>query len=253
MLGRIKFYFSKRQEIVSVTAPVLILLLMFFMAFFSSNGGFGFPGDSGTSDEIAHIPAGYTYVKDLDFRLNPEHPPLAKALSGIVMVLSGVKGPENDESWNSIDEWNAGKYMIYKNGNKPEEVYLWARLPMMLLMIGLGIFLYIWAVRMYGFKIGVLVLTLFAFYPDIIAHGRLVTTDIAAALGYVITIYYFDKAITENTWRNIIIAGIAFGVAQLLKMSTLLLYVILFLLVIVKAVLDKKENAGISRIVFQIF
>ncbi|OHD63337.1 MAG: hypothetical protein A2176_00035 [Spirochaetes bacterium RBG_13_51_14] len=219
---------------------------MFLIAFFSSNGAFGIPGDSGTCDEIMHIPAGYTYIKDLDFRLNPEHPPLAKALSGVFMVLAGIAGPENDDSWNSIDQLKAGKYMIYKDGNSAEEVFFWARLPMMLLMIGLGIFLYKWAVRIYGLKIGLVVLTLFAFYPDIIAHGRLVTTDIAAAFGYVITIYYFDKAITEITWKNIIFAGMAFAVAQLCKMSALLLFGILFLLVVVKAVMDKEENKKLS-------
>ncbi|NCQ02468.1 hypothetical protein GW816_00180, partial [Candidatus Wolfebacteria bacterium] len=32
--------------------------------------------ESATMDELAHIPAGYGYVRYLDFRLNPEHPPL---------------------------------------------------------------------------------------------------------------------------------------------------------------------------------
>ncbi|MEK9183728.1 MAG: hypothetical protein AAB890_01500, partial [Patescibacteria group bacterium] len=30
--------------------------------------------ESATMDELAHIPAGYGYVKYLDYRLNPEHP-----------------------------------------------------------------------------------------------------------------------------------------------------------------------------------
>ena len=35
--------------------------------------------ESATMDESAHIPAGYGYVKYLDYRLNPEHPPLVKS------------------------------------------------------------------------------------------------------------------------------------------------------------------------------
>lgn len=224
------------------SASALILIVMFFIAFFSSNGAFGIPGDSGTFDETAHIPAAYTYVHDFDLRFNPEHPPLAKFLSGIFIVLGGIKGPESDSSWNSIEQWKAGSYMLFKVGNSPERVLFWARLPFMLLMIGLGIFLYIWAVRLYGIKTGLLVLTLFAFYPDILAHGRLVTTDIAAAFGFVITLYYFDKAINKITWRNILIAGLALGVAMLSKFSAILLYGILFFLVIIKAHMDKNEN-----------
>ncbi len=171
--------------------PGLILTVMFLIAICSSMGAFGIYGDAATSDEIAHIPAGYAYVNDLDFRFNPEHPPLAKAISGLFMVLAGINGPENDESWNAIDQWEAGRRMIYNSGNSPEAVFFWARLPMVLLMIGLGLFLYRWALMDYGWKIGLVVLILFAFYPDIIAHGRLVTTDVAAAFGYVLTIYYF--------------------------------------------------------------
>ena len=32
-------------------------------------------------DELAHIPAGYGYIHNFDYRLNPEHPPLVKALA----------------------------------------------------------------------------------------------------------------------------------------------------------------------------
>src|SRR5205085_5854568 len=38
---------------------------------------------SATFDEGLHIPAAYTYVAYGDFRLNPEHPPLVKLLSGL--------------------------------------------------------------------------------------------------------------------------------------------------------------------------
>jgi hypothetical protein len=34
--------------------------------------------DSAIFDETAHIPAGYSYLKLHDMRLNPEHPPLIK-------------------------------------------------------------------------------------------------------------------------------------------------------------------------------
>ena len=34
-------------------------------------------------DDVIHIPSGYSYLKTHDFRLNQEHPPLLKVLSGI--------------------------------------------------------------------------------------------------------------------------------------------------------------------------
>jgi len=222
--------------------PALLLVVMFLIALASSAGFLGNPGDAGTVDEIAHIPSGYTYVKDLDFRLNPEHPPLAKALSGLSTVLSGQKGPESDWSWEGINQWEAGWYMIYESGNNPKTVLFWARLPMMLLMLVLGYFIYKFAKEKLGNKIALIILFVYVFYPDVLAHGRLVTTDIAAALGYVISIYYFDKSLEKRDTKSTLIAGLAFGLAQLLKFSSFLLFFILLALAVIKAILDRDRK-----------
>ncbi|OQA04600.1 MAG: hypothetical protein BWY68_00213 [bacterium ADurb.Bin400] len=93
------------------------------------------------------------------------------------------------------------------------------------------------------------VLALFALYPDIIAHGRLVTTDIAAAFGYIITMYYFDKALTQKTFKYIVYAAIAFGVAQLLKFSAFLLFGALLFLVFIRAYIERHD--GFSKQLWQ--
>ena len=46
-----------------------LLVIMFSMAVFSIKD------DSLTMDELAHLPAGYSYLTQKDMRLNPEHPP----------------------------------------------------------------------------------------------------------------------------------------------------------------------------------
>ncbi len=220
-----------------------ILLFMFLVALFSSKGAFGIPGDSGTTDEVAHIPSGYAYDKYQDYRLNPEHPPLAKALAGLPLVLQkNIKGPEADWSWNGINQWEAGWYTIYESGNNPADVLFWARLPMMLLMIVLGLFIFKWAKELYGDKVALLVLLLYAFYPDVIAHGRLVTTDIAAALGFVITIYFFDRALINQTKIDTFWAAVAFALAQSLKFSAFLLFFVLLMMIIIKAILEKSKE-----------
>ena len=66
---------------VTYFAAFLLLAAMFFAAFFSLKQ------DSLTFDELAHIPAGYSYLTEKDYRLNPEHPPLAKDLAGWMMSI----------------------------------------------------------------------------------------------------------------------------------------------------------------------
>ena len=50
----------------------ILLVFVFLIAVFSMKD------DSATMDELAHLPAGYSYLTQKDMRLNPEHPPLIK-------------------------------------------------------------------------------------------------------------------------------------------------------------------------------
>ena len=70
-----------------------ILLAAFFLAFFSARE------ISLTMDELAHIPAGFSYLYKNDYRLNPEHPPLIKDLAAFPLMFLGLNFPENHPSW----------------------------------------------------------------------------------------------------------------------------------------------------------
>ena len=41
---------------------------------------------SPTYDEVAHLPAGYSYLHWDDYRLNPQHPPLVKMLAALPLL-----------------------------------------------------------------------------------------------------------------------------------------------------------------------
>src|SRR3989344_4948617 len=65
----------------AVPLAFILLTLMAGMAFFSMKQ------DALTFDELAHIPAGYSYLTQQDYRLNPEHPPLAKDLAALPLFF----------------------------------------------------------------------------------------------------------------------------------------------------------------------
>src|ERR1700685_508273 len=67
--------------------------------------------DSAIDDELAHIPAGYGYVHNLSYDLNPEHPPLEKALAMLpVMLFVNPTFPTNIPAWTTEvnGEWDMG-------------------------------------------------------------------------------------------------------------------------------------------------
>lgn len=224
--------------------PVIIvaLLLTMFITMFTVA-----KGDSGTTDEVAHIPAGYTYVKALDFRLNPEHPPLAKVIAAIPLQFLHLKGPFNDWSWTAINQWEAGWNFLYEQGNKADQILINARTSMMFLTLILGLFIFFWVRSKFGNKIALLILLFFTFEPNFIAHGHLVTTDIAATLGFTIGVWGFVNFLEKKTWGSLFLAGALFGIAQCLKFSCILLLPILFLILVVKVVMERRETPWLNN------
>ena len=75
-------------------------------------------------DEDAHIPAGYSYLKTFDMRLNPEHPPLIKDLAALPLLFFDPQ-PTFDISkpfWNenaNDAQWDAGKEFLFQSENNP--------------------------------------------------------------------------------------------------------------------------------------
>lgn len=145
--------------------PILILATMFGLMVGSAWN------DSPIYDEVAHIPAGFGYVTQLDLRLNPEHPPLMKALAGLSsqLVVHPVF-PTNSAAWKLGDEWAMGRVFLYKSGNDPGRIVFWARVPMMLTTLLLGALLFLFARRRYGVQAAILALVFFAFSPTFLAH-----------------------------------------------------------------------------------
>lgn len=210
------------EAIKKVQATVLVTLLlgaMFFMALASMKN------DSLTFDEVAHIPAGYSYLTQKEYRLNPEHPPLIKDIAALPLLLQKINFPSYLKSWreDANGQWDFGNKFLYHSGNNPDKIIFWARFPMILIMLFLGWFVYKWTKEILGRKTAFLALFLYSFSPTIIAHGRFVTFDVAAAAGFFIATYYFIRCLKDPSRKNIIIAGLVFGMSQLVKFSLFLL------------------------------
>src|SRR3989304_1869295 len=199
------FDYLSRNKKWTVPLIVFVLLLIMFITMFTVARG-----DAGTTDEVAHIPAGYSYDKVQDYRLNPEHPPLAKAIAGLPLLFLNLKGPFDDWSWQAANQWEAGWNFIYEQGNDSDQILIYSRIPMMLLTLILGLIIFFWARRLYGDKVALIILLFYSFSPNFIAHGRLVTTDIAATVGFTIGIWGFVNFLEKKTWSSLILAAALF-------------------------------------------
>ncbi|OGY56307.1 MAG: hypothetical protein A2Y84_00990, partial [Candidatus Colwellbacteria bacterium RBG_13_48_8] len=193
--------------------------------------------ESATMDELAHIPAGYSYAKYLDYRLNPEHPPLVKILAGAPLLFLDLNFPDDSSAWREEvnAQWKMGDLFLYQSGNNPDQIIQWARVGPMILALLLVILVYLWAEQIMGKWWALLPAAATALSPTLLAHGHYVTTDIGAALGIVAAVYYFSRYLGSPTKKNLLIAGVAFGFAQLMKFSAALLIFQFILLALVYA------------------
>ena len=200
-------------------------------------------------DELAHIPAGYSYLTQKDYRLNPEHPPLAKDLAALPLLFLNLNFPTGAKAWSEDinGQWDMGRIFLYESGNNPDEILFWSRLPMMLLALFFGWLIFSLSRKIYGDKVGLLTLLFYSFSPTFIAHSRYVTTDLAAAFGFFIGISALVYYLESQNFRRLLICGAVLGTAFLLKFSLALLgplYIIIGLLWAFLSQLDYLRSAS---------
>jgi 4-amino-4-deoxy-L-arabinose transferase-like glycosyltransferase len=216
----------KRQSKIVLAGAVLLLALMALLVDGAARR------ESITFDELAHIGAGVSYLQKLDMRMNEEHPPLAKALAAVPLVMRGVRADYSQVSWSFsgsgifkqyLGEWVFGHWLIAR-WNDPVATVFWARQPMLLLTLLLGLALFLYGSRLGDQWGGLLCLCSFATMPVMLAFGPLVLTDLAIALFVVLTMWTFANLWQSPSRRTVLLFGLAFGGALLSKFSSGLLF-----------------------------
>ncbi len=187
--------------------------------------------ESITFDEVAHIGAGLSCVQRLDLRMNEEHPPLMKALTGISLALRGTKADYSNVSWTFSDgfikqflgEWVFGDYVIAK-WNDPIGTVFWARVPMLLVTLLLGLVLYIYGARLSDSAGGLLGLCAFATMPAFLTFGVLVNNDVIVTLLTLLTMWALAEMWKSPSRGTMLKFGLALGAAIFSKFSAGLLF-----------------------------
>jgi hypothetical protein len=190
---------------------------------------------SQTSDELAHVTAGYAADRYGDFRLQPENGCLPQRVHGLSPWLLGAKLPSDLGLWQRSQGWQIGWEFLYQGDNPTDRLLLGARALNALFGVGLGLFIFVVARRWYGDGGGLLALGFYAFSPDFLAHGPLATSDLAVALLLPLASWCFWRHLTHRDLRSGLLAGLVTGLALVAKFNGLLLIPIYVLLAFAEA------------------
>lgn len=190
--------------------------------------------ESQTYDEGTHLAAGLSYWRTGDYRMNPEHPPLGKLLCALPLLFLDVRLPFQYPSWEQHDELNFGAQFLYTNRLSADQILFPARLVTIALTVSLGIAIAWWTRRHFGSAAGLLALLLFAFDPNIIAHGRYVTTDLIVTLFIFLACVLWGEVLMRPTLARAAIAGAALGLALASKFTALFLLPLLLAMALLR-------------------
>lgn len=212
----------------------ILLLLCLFAQLVLSAGS-----KSPTIDEPNHLARGYAYLKTGDLRMSRDegHPPLLNLLCAVpLLALEDLSLPLHSQSWQSGFRNAFAVELIFGGRSSVAQLFFLGRLPVMLVTLLLAALVARWAGELYGAWGSVIALALCAFDPNLIAHGRLVTTDAGIALTLFLGIYLFWRFLQRPSFFWLAASGVAVGLAQSTKFSAVILLPMLGLLGLVEAI-----------------
>ena len=199
-----------------------VLLLLVFLGELT----FSIRQQSLSWDEGDHIFAGYMSWKKVDFGINPEHPPLVKALAAIPLLPIHLKVPDPKGLASFKDEaYFDGRDFIFGNGGEAEadRIIFRARMAAATLSLLLGLLVFLAAREMFGDGAALFALALVVFEPNMIAHGAYVTTDMGISCFMFASIYAFYRYVKAPSVGRLIVLGLVSGLALASKHSGVLL------------------------------
>ncbi len=205
--------------------------------------------NSVAADELVHYSAGFSYWHYNDYRLHPENGNLPQRWAALpAAALSDAGFPSHEAAgWTVGGAWSMGYEFFYQSGNDHFPLLMTGRAMIALLSVATGLLVFLWSRQLYGDKAALFSLVLYCFSPDTLAHGALVTSDMAATLAFLLSLGLYWRHLHDGGWRLLLLSSLCFGVAWVTKYSAVILLPVFGFLALLRCLDRKALNLGSSR------
>jgi hypothetical protein len=188
--------------------------------------------NSPTYDEHVHLTAGYSYLRTGNYYMNVlDHPPFAEMWAALPLLSMNLTFPSSHPYWEEIFKYQYAfaDIFMYKNRVDAEKMLNSARMMILLFSLALGALIYMWTSQLYGRDAGIIALALWAFSSTFLAHGTVVTTDMALTLFYFMSMYAFWRFIKGLELKkpkvaNTVLLGLSLGLLLASKYSSFIIF-----------------------------
>jgi len=211
------------------------LLLLAALTLFAAQAGWSSTLKSAAFDEQYHLAAGYSYLRTGDFRLATNHPPLAGLIAALPLLGdSTINLPTDHPSWAAGDRFLFSDIFLWESGNDAQSMLLRARWMVTALGVALVAGIFFAARQIMGARAAWLALLLASFEPNLIAHSRFVTTDLALTLFTFLAVWWWWRWLVQVRWYNALLAGIFAGLAMATKYNGALVWAVIGLALLIQ-------------------
>ena len=176
--------------------------------------------------EIGHLAAGISHWRSGRFDLYRVNPPLVRMVATLPILFMdpSVDWSRYDADPLARSETAVGIDFSKANGTRIFWLYTvgrWVCIPFS--WIGCWA-CYFWARRLHGRCAGLIALMLWCSCPNILGNGSLIMPDVPAAALGVAACYAFWRWLERPAWTSASVAGALLGIAELTKLTLIILY-----------------------------
>jgi hypothetical protein len=139
--------------------------------------------DAPTVDEGVDVSSGVSYLTEHDLRMNPEHPPLPKAIAALAALPADPIVPKT-QAWEDGDwfDWSDDFISANADAGRLDAILLGARLVVLAEVLACAVLLYLLAARFFGPDGGLLAALTWLLTPYVVGIGHFAMIDIAFVL-----------------------------------------------------------------------
>jgi hypothetical protein len=173
-------------------------------------------------DEFVHLPVGLSLWKHGDFLTDPINPPFMRMWAAIPLMFRDVEWTFPQDRMRH-QYWPGAYQFMRDNSEDYQSLFIAARWMVVLLSLLLALYIFCWARALYGRSAGLLALFLYSFSPNIVAHSRLVTTDLGGSCFVFLSMFHFWRWHRSGCWGHLAGWAVFLGMALLSKLTAVFL------------------------------
>lgn len=221
---------------------MVLLLIVFALVL-----GMSMRDESPTTDEPLHLTRGLAYFWGPDASLSYAHPPLGNAWGALPIVLTEPRIALGEMDGYARGEVWAVTRGLFADHYAARRVWFFeARAMIALACVLLAFYVYRLGVRFFGHVVGVWTLLFFVTHTTLLAHGRLMTTDMPATVAMVFAVGELVTFLNGGSRWHGASAALAVGLSLVTKYTGSLLVPLATLAVVVTAGLRMGRYRGLS-------